>query len=93
MGYIERWREEDLAKLDPPVRQALSLRCASNSQIHKWRKLQLCRQLQRRPFDTGSSAVQSKRDFPCGGTGTDSVQMSKLFNKVKSRVLKSSITY
>lgn len=58
VGYIERWREEDLAKLDPPVRQALSLHCASNSQIHKWRKLQLCRQLQRRPFDTGSSAVQ-----------------------------------
>ncbi|KAL8272554.1 hypothetical protein Esti_003553 [Eimeria stiedai] len=57
-GYIERWREEDLAKLDPAVRESLSLRCASNSQIHKWRKLQLCRQLQRRPFDTGSSAVQ-----------------------------------
>ncbi|XP_026193159.1 uncharacterized protein LOC34618639 [Cyclospora cayetanensis] len=57
-GYIERWREEDLCKLDPPLRAALSLRCASNAQLHKWRKLQLCRQLQRRPFDTGSSAVQ-----------------------------------
>ncbi|KAL8431775.1 hypothetical protein Efla_004997 [Eimeria flavescens] len=57
-GYIERWREEDLSKLDPSLRDTLSLRCASNSQLHKWRKLQLCRQLQRRPFDTGSSAVQ-----------------------------------
>lgn len=58
-GYIERWREEDLASLNAGLRNCLSLRCASNKQLHQWRKLQLCRQLQRRPFDTGSSAVQS----------------------------------
>ncbi|PFH34918.1 putative 30S ribosomal protein S15 [Besnoitia besnoiti] len=57
-AYIERWHGEDLAKLSPSLRRCLHLRCASSSQLHQWRKLQLCRLLQRRPFDTGSPAVQ-----------------------------------
>ncbi|KYF39235.1 putative 30S ribosomal protein S15, partial [Toxoplasma gondii ARI] len=57
-AYIERWHGEDLSKLSPALRRCLHLRCASSKELHSWRKLQLCRLLQRRPFDTGSPAVQ-----------------------------------
>ncbi|PHJ19585.1 ribosomal protein s15 [Cystoisospora suis] len=57
-GYIERWHGEDLSKLSPSIRRCLHLRCASKRELHQWRKLQLRRLLQRRPYDTGSPAVQ-----------------------------------
>mmetsp|Transcript_46476 Transcript_46476/g.149305 ORF Transcript_46476/g.149305 Transcript_46476/m.149305 type:complete len:331 (-) Transcript_46476:89-1081(-) len=50
--------EDDVRKLSPEMRKCLSLRCASNEEKSKWRKHQLIRKFQRKPFDTNSPAVR-----------------------------------
>eukprot|EP00922_Rhytidocystis_sp_ex-Travisia-forbesii_P004873 GHVS01007133.1.p1 GENE.GHVS01007133.1~~GHVS01007133.1.p1 ORF type:complete len:309 (-),score=23.63 GHVS01007133.1:210-1136(-) len=57
-GFISRLQEMDVSLLRPQIQRCLHLRCASRKAVSNWRKWQLQRKLQRRPFDTGSPAVQ-----------------------------------
>lgn len=57
-GYIGLWNYDDIKQLDDTILNALHLKCGNSKQIHKFKKLQIRRALQRRPFDTGSAAVQ-----------------------------------
>ncbi|CAE7378143.1 MRPS15 [Symbiodinium natans] len=49
---------DDVRHLSPEMRKCLTLRCASNRDVSKWRAHQLIRKFQRRPFDTNSHAVR-----------------------------------
>ncbi|CRH02358.1 mitochondrial ribosomal protein S15 precursor, putative [Plasmodium relictum] len=57
-GYIGLWQYDDIKHLKDNIKNMLHLSCANNKQIHKFKKLNIRRLLQRRPFDTGSAAVQ-----------------------------------
>eukprot|EP00921_Rhytidocystis_pertsovi_P009975 GHVQ01015952.1.p1 GENE.GHVQ01015952.1~~GHVQ01015952.1.p1 ORF type:complete len:625 (-),score=80.94 GHVQ01015952.1:232-2106(-) len=57
-GYVNGLQADDLCLLKPEIRQCLHLKCASRKQVSNYRKRELRRKLQRRPFDTGSPAVQ-----------------------------------
>ncbi|VWU48606.1 mitochondrial ribosomal protein S15 precursor, putative [Hepatocystis sp. ex Piliocolobus tephrosceles] len=57
-GYIGLWQYDDIKNLKLNTINMLSLNCANNKQLHKFKKLTIRRLLQRRPFDTGSPAVQ-----------------------------------
>lgn len=57
-GYIGLWQYDDIKHLKKDTIQMLHLSCANNKQIHKFKKLNIRRTLQRRPFDTGSAPVQ-----------------------------------
>lgn len=50
--------EDDVRHLSPEMRGCLSLRCGSSEDISRWRKHQMIRKFQRRPFDTNSPAVR-----------------------------------
>lgn len=57
-GYIGLWQHDDIKHFSDDILNMLHLKCANSKQIHKFKKLQIRRALQRRPFDTGSAAVQ-----------------------------------
>lgn len=49
---------DDVRHLSPEMRKCLTLRCGNSRDISQWRKQQLIRKFQRRPFDTNSPAVR-----------------------------------
>eukprot|EP00931_Biecheleriopsis_adriatica_P073390 TRINITY_DN47687_c0_g1_i1.p1 TRINITY_DN47687_c0_g1~~TRINITY_DN47687_c0_g1_i1.p1 ORF type:complete len:325 (-),score=41.77 TRINITY_DN47687_c0_g1_i1:52-1026(-) len=49
---------DDVRHLSPEMRKCLTLRCGSADDVSQWRKHQLIRKFQRRPFDTNSPAVR-----------------------------------
>jgi len=49
---------DDTRHLSPEMQKCLTLRCGSNEDVSRWRKHQLIRKFQRRPFDTNSPAVR-----------------------------------
>eukprot|EP00928_Gymnodinium_smaydae_P013053 TRINITY_DN14759_c0_g1_i1.p1 TRINITY_DN14759_c0_g1~~TRINITY_DN14759_c0_g1_i1.p1 ORF type:complete len:385 (+),score=48.56 TRINITY_DN14759_c0_g1_i1:123-1157(+) len=49
---------DDVRNLSPEMQHCLSLKCAGKDELTKWRKRELARKFQRRPFDTGSKAVR-----------------------------------
>lgn len=56
--YLWHLTPDDVRNLSPEIRRCLSLRCASSGDVSRWRKHQLIRKFQRRPFDTNSHAVR-----------------------------------
>ncbi|ETW34979.1 ribosomal protein S15 [Plasmodium falciparum Tanzania (2000708)] len=57
-GYIGLWQYDDIKHLNPNIINMLHLNCGNSKQIHKYKKLNIRRLLQRRPFDVGSAPVQ-----------------------------------
>mmetsp|Transcript_23486 Transcript_23486/g.61879 ORF Transcript_23486/g.61879 Transcript_23486/m.61879 type:complete len:322 (-) Transcript_23486:12-977(-) len=57
-AYLWYLTDDDVRHLSDEMKKALSLRCGSSEDISKWRKHQLIRKFQRRPFDTNSPAVR-----------------------------------
>lgn len=57
-AYAWHLTEDDVRKLSPEMRKCLSLRCGSSADVSRWRKHQLIKKFQRRPFDTNSPAVR-----------------------------------
>lgn len=49
---------DDVRHLSPEMRKCLTLRCGNSRDLSMWRKQQLIRKFQRRPFDTNSPAVR-----------------------------------
>jgi len=57
-GYVFGFTDDDVRHLSPEMRKCLSLRCANSEGLSIWRKQQLIKQFQRRPFDTNSHPVR-----------------------------------
>lgn len=55
--YLWYLTPDDVKLLSPEMRGCLTLRCGSTEDISRWRKQQLIRKFQRRPFDTMSHPV------------------------------------
>eukprot|EP00916_Digyalum_oweni_P004848 GHVL01008717.1.p1 GENE.GHVL01008717.1~~GHVL01008717.1.p1 ORF type:complete len:304 (+),score=46.98 GHVL01008717.1:28-939(+) len=57
-GYIRNLSSDDVSELSPTLRKLLSMKCASNMELHTFRKRQFMFEFQRRPFDTNSFPVR-----------------------------------
>jgi len=57
-GYKWRLTPDDVRNLSPGMQECLSLHSASSTEISKYRKQELIKKFQRRPFDTNSHAVR-----------------------------------
>ncbi|KAF4662154.1 ATP-binding cassette sub- F member 3 [Perkinsus olseni] len=57
-GYVYNLSEDDLSAAPAELRQTLSLACASEKQVSKFRRYQLLQKFQRSAFDTGSLPVK-----------------------------------
>lgn len=57
-GYAFGLTGDDVRNLSPDMQHCLSLRCGSSEDISRWRKQQLIKKFQRRPFDFSSPAVR-----------------------------------
>mmetsp|Transcript_124241 Transcript_124241/g.264832 ORF Transcript_124241/g.264832 Transcript_124241/m.264832 type:complete len:341 (-) Transcript_124241:19-1041(-) len=55
-AYLWYLTGDDVRHLSPEMQKCLTLRCANQDDISRWRKHQLIRKFQRRPFDTNSMA-------------------------------------
>uniref|UniRef100_A0A7S0A0C9 Ribosomal protein S15 n=1 Tax=Pyrodinium bahamense TaxID=73915 RepID=A0A7S0A0C9_9DINO len=56
--YLHYLTADDVHHLSQEMQKCLTLACASEEDISKWRIHQMIRQFQRRPFDTNSPAVR-----------------------------------
>lgn len=56
--YLSYLTADDVRNLSPEMQKCLTLACASEEDVSRWRRHQLIRQFQRRPFDTNSPAVR-----------------------------------
>eukprot|EP00929_Paragymnodinium_shiwhaense_P010517 TRINITY_DN115228_c0_g1_i1.p2 TRINITY_DN115228_c0_g1~~TRINITY_DN115228_c0_g1_i1.p2 ORF type:complete len:347 (+),score=57.24 TRINITY_DN115228_c0_g1_i1:119-1159(+) len=57
-GYIKGLTADDVRQLSPEMQACLSLKCANSEEISRFRKQELVRKFQRRPFDHCSPAVR-----------------------------------
>jgi len=56
--YVMHLTPDDVRNLSPEMKRCLTLRCGSSKDQSDWRKHQLIRKFQRRPFDTNSLPVR-----------------------------------
>jgi small subunit ribosomal protein S15 len=57
-GYIRKFTSDDIMGLKPELQRLLSLRCASNRDISKFRKSELIEKFGQSPYDTNSLPVK-----------------------------------
>lgn len=57
-AYMYGLTKDDVRNLSPAMQACLSLKCGSKDDVRKWRKQDLIKKFQRRPFDTNSPAVR-----------------------------------
>ena len=57
-GFVSNFKLDDVRGLNPDIQKLLSLQCASNSDITKFRKAELVEKFSQSPFDTNSLPVK-----------------------------------